>query len=1113
MRSSNRPRPSLVACVLALAAFALPAAAPAAVNWPASQLFPSFSTPAQTQDHINLFGLAADEQALFASLKGVVNATQPRIFSYEGDAFAEGAFTWLQSLGLGWTAPADRWTLITKYRTEIQGLVVYDQNQLDTMNLACVLASSRRALVTSPGLLARLQGAPYNLPILVDLRGQYANKLAVYQAMYNTYWPTLQHRILFGLSPQFHPAGAREYAQAIGAAVIWLDPLVAAENTLLSSFFSSMGQNGVYMGWWPQEGPGIEAASRFGIATVPSDYATNLTLHSGMSRTVNVKPVPAKPALQNRIYVAFILSDGDNLQFVEHLMRKLWNDPGRGQVPIGWTVSPSMLDTMPGALNYYYTSGTANDNLISGPSGFGYAYPNFMTQGQLDNYVTRTEDYTRRAGLKVVTVWNTITGGINANVGNTYALRAPSLLGLTAQNTGGGLTIYTNGTARIPGFALSCNYCTNEQAMKDHIASAAAGWNGASPRFILIQAQPWQGVTPTIFNNVKNSLSTATYTVLRPDNWFQLLREANGLPVNPGPTPTPVPQGPFGGTARTIANGSVIQAEDYDVGGPGVAYSDTTAGNASASYRADDVDIEPTTDTGAGFNIDWTVAGEWMEYTVNTTAGTYSITARVASASTAPADFRVLLDGVALGTFSTNATGGWQTWADLTISGVNITGGTNRILRIEVLNGNDCNLNYLRFNATATPTATARPTATATPTTRATATPTTRPAGQGPFGGVNRTIANGAVIQAEDYDVGGPGVAFSDTTAGNASAQYRADDVDIEVTTDTGGGYNVDWTVAGEWMEYTVNTTAGTYSITARVASASTAPADFRVLLDGVALGTFATAATGGWQTWVDLTISGVNITAGTNRVFRIEVLNGNDCNLNFVRFASSGPTPTATTRPTATATATATTRSTPTATTRATPTPTTRPRPTPTTGTGCAIGATCEAETALLGGGVVTSTLHAGYTGTGFADYQGNGTGYVEWTVNVPTAGTYNLNIRYGNGGTGDRPMSIQVNGTTAVSSMSFPVTGWTSWTVRTQSASLPAGTVRIRATELPNGPNVDSLVVTSSGGTAAWAPNVPYAVNTLVTYGGLTYRCIQAHTSQVGWEPPAAPSLWTPQ
>jgi len=43
-----------------------------------------------------------------------------------------------------------------------------------------------------------------------------------------------------------------------------------------------------------------------------------------------------------------------------------------------------------------------------------------------------------------------------------------------------------------------------------------------------------------------------------------------------------------------------------------------------------------------------------------------------------------------------------------------------------------------------------------------------------------------------------------------------------------------------------------------------------------------------------------------------------------------------------------------------------------------------------------------------------------------------------------------------------------------------------------------------------AAWAPNTAYAVGALVTYGGHTYKCIQAHTSQVGWEPPNVPALW---
>lgn len=472
---------------------------------------------------------SSPEMYLFASLKGIVNRTQPRIFSYEGDAFAEGQYTWLQSLGLNWSEPADKWDLITKYRSEISGLIVYDPAQVHTVNLATMLAKDRKALIASPSLLSRLTSAPYNLPVLLDLRGQFTSKLQVYQTMYNSYWPNVDHRILIGLNPEVHKAALREYATALGAAVIWLDPTVSGESELLNSFLSAMPAGSNFMGWWPEEGAGVGRASTYGIATIASDWGTNLTMHSGMPRTVNIKPTPPKPALQNKIYVAFILSDGDNLQYVEHLMRKLWNNPDRGSVPMGWTLSPAMLDAMPGALNYYWQTSTANDNLISGPSGYGYTYPNsWPNQSLLNQFVAKTDEYNQRAGFRVITVWNTITGGINQSVGQTYASYAPSLLGVTAQNTGGGLTIYNN---KLPGMALSCNYCTNEQAMKDHIASAASGWNGTSPRFIIIQAQPWQNVTPTSFKNVANSLNT-DYIVVRPDHIFQLIREANGLSVD-----------------------------------------------------------------------------------------------------------------------------------------------------------------------------------------------------------------------------------------------------------------------------------------------------------------------------------------------------------------------------------------------------------------------------------------------------------------------------------------------------------------------------------------------------------------------------------------------------
>ncbi|MFF4192265.1 glycosyl hydrolase family 18 protein [Nonomuraea sp. NPDC001831] len=43
-----------------------------------------------------------------------------------------------------------------------------------------------------------------------------------------------------------------------------------------------------------------------------------------------------------------------------------------------------------------------------------------------------------------------------------------------------------------------------------------------------------------------------------------------------------------------------------------------------------------------------------------------------------------------------------------------------------------------------------------------------------------------------------------------------------------------------------------------------------------------------------------------------------------------------------------------------------------------------------------------------------------------------------------------------------------------------------------------------------AAWAPWTAYTAGTVVTYNGVDYVCLQAHTSQPGWEPPNVAALW---
>lgn len=491
---------------------------------------------------------SAAEAYLFSSMKGLINRTRPRIFSYEGDAHAEGPYSWLNSLGISYVEnKTNTWATLAKYKSEISGLIVYDPLQNHTVNLATTMAAEKNALIASPSLLHRLTAEPYNFPILEDLRGKFSSQLQVYQTIYNDYWNKTDKRILIGLSPDHHKASLREYALAIGAAVIWLDPKKSAESTLLNQFLESMPVGANYMGWWPEEQPGVDRVSNYGITTIASDYCTNLTFHSGMPRLIQPKPMPAKPALENKIYVAFIISDGDNMQYIEHRMRRFWDNPDRGSVPVGWTVTPAMVDAMPGALNYFHQSATDNDNLISGPSGYGYTYPNnwvnLSLNDQLAGFVAKTEEYNVAAGLRVITIWNTITGGIDGRVGNIFAGNSRTLLGLTAQNTGGSLTIYGSSrdpnVNRLPGKPLTCNYCTGEQAMKDHIISGSTGWTPTSPRFLIIQGNPWNSeVNPTGFKNVMNYFNTGEfagkYVFVRPDHIFQLIREANAMDINPG---------------------------------------------------------------------------------------------------------------------------------------------------------------------------------------------------------------------------------------------------------------------------------------------------------------------------------------------------------------------------------------------------------------------------------------------------------------------------------------------------------------------------------------------------------------------------------------------------
>ncbi len=163
-----------------------------------------------------------------------------------------------------------------------------------------------------------------------------------------------------------------------------------------------------------------------------------------------------------------------------------------------------------------------------------------------------------------------------------------------------------------------------------------------------------------------------------------------------GATVPPEPQTPYNGTPHQIPGR--IEAEEYDRGGEGQAYheADASGNQGAATIRNDQVDIETTSDETGEYNICYIRQNEWLEYTVNVqTAGTYMLDLRLAASGDGKL-LHVEIDSVDIsGPVQVPNTGDWQSWATVTVNGINLTPGEH-VVRI-AFDSDYMNLNYMEF--------------------------------------------------------------------------------------------------------------------------------------------------------------------------------------------------------------------------------------------------------------------------------------------------------------------------------------------------------------------------------------------------------------------------------
>lgn len=375
-----------------------------------------------------------DLALLMISLQGVVNRQTARIFLITGGNDQMWA-NWLQERGdvqqLTKLDTIAALQLIHTFRTEISGIVVVDPAVPATVNVATMLSGLDQLIIAYPSF-AEKYAHEYDLPIVADLRGRFANNAEAYSWAFTNLWPRLNHFALAMLHPECLAPRDIIIQQKLwvwwqsgsadgGSIANRMAELQTTMRVLQSSpvnipvFGYPWHGDGVGLG----ENGGVTLFSQYGKFLLPADLAGNLSVHRSAQPTRLPLNPPVSVAdaatIAGKTYASVIFSDGDNLQALLNYFPRYWADPQNRQVPIGWTISPSAWEMMPAVVDYLAQHRLPGDYFVAAVSGIGYVYLEEYgrstpdPEGAVREFLALTNDYMNKMGLTMI--WPMATAG------------------------------------------------------------------------------------------------------------------------------------------------------------------------------------------------------------------------------------------------------------------------------------------------------------------------------------------------------------------------------------------------------------------------------------------------------------------------------------------------------------------------------------------------------------------------------------------------------------------------------------------------------------------------------------------------------------------------------
>jgi len=379
------------------------AAGPRISSLPVERVFPKSERP----EHLYVleaYEETAEIKLMLATLQGVVNKSIPRIYllmsSGKFDPLFDREEDWLEHMeeyyGVTSEEVESPWALLDLFLEEIQGVIVYDPDLPDSINLATMMSGLNRAIVISPEQMEEV--SVRGLSVMTDLRGRWTGNVEMYRWAFEELWPQCNRRVLAFLHEDLPVL--RDYLVRNNIFCVNLNYHVPEERALLEEILSTTPHNIPVLGWAVDELIGVATFSKYGKFHVPTDYVSNLSVHSGLpAKPYTQYYSTVVPPLENKIYVSFAITDGDSLSFTHRWGRTNWDDPAREEVPLAWETAPGLIDLAPGILDYYFTTASEKNLFVCPVTGVGYMYPNLYPD--LDRFLELTLPYYQALDLDV----------------------------------------------------------------------------------------------------------------------------------------------------------------------------------------------------------------------------------------------------------------------------------------------------------------------------------------------------------------------------------------------------------------------------------------------------------------------------------------------------------------------------------------------------------------------------------------------------------------------------------------------------------------------------------------------------------------------------------------